>query len=351
MTKKILIVGGGLSGCILARIAKDHGWLVELHEKENEVGGLLRDCVDKKTKIRYSKYGAHIWHFSDKSKEALNFIKNYGEFMPCAHRVLALSNEGAFSLWPINLTYQKLFKEMHPNKDMFNKFVENYSKKMWNKNYKEVIRNIKDRFKFKNNYNTEFFENEESFVCLNYKELFKNLTQDILVVLNSEDSIDTIYDELDNFDWVVCTTPIDKFFKNCQGKLDWMGLDFKFLKLKCDSNVFPTSVVNTNSHPSIIRMVEYNQLFMETEKQNKIIGIETSSTKNNLCYPVMTKRNLKILSKYNSYKSHFGNLVFCGRSGTYSYENMDSCVMNSLSLFKQLKGGFNKQNGRKRNIY
>ena len=43
MTKKIIIVGGGITGCISALYAKKKGFDVEIHERYNQLGGILND--------------------------------------------------------------------------------------------------------------------------------------------------------------------------------------------------------------------------------------------------------------------------------------------------------------------
>lgn len=43
MTKKIIVVGGGITGCISALHAKKKGFDVEIHERQNQLGGVLND--------------------------------------------------------------------------------------------------------------------------------------------------------------------------------------------------------------------------------------------------------------------------------------------------------------------
>lgn len=53
MKKKIVIVGGGITGCVTALAASKFGFEVELYEKGNDLGGILRDVSCKKN-IFYS---------------------------------------------------------------------------------------------------------------------------------------------------------------------------------------------------------------------------------------------------------------------------------------------------------
>ena len=50
MRKKIIIVGGGITGCMAALSASDMGLDVEIYEKNNNLGGILQDISFKKDK-------------------------------------------------------------------------------------------------------------------------------------------------------------------------------------------------------------------------------------------------------------------------------------------------------------
>ena len=43
MKKKLVIVGGGITGCALALYASRKNFSVEIYEKNNSLGGILRD--------------------------------------------------------------------------------------------------------------------------------------------------------------------------------------------------------------------------------------------------------------------------------------------------------------------
>jgi len=46
--KKIVIIGGGITGCISAIYCVELGYEVEIYEKKNSLGGIVNDIIEKK---------------------------------------------------------------------------------------------------------------------------------------------------------------------------------------------------------------------------------------------------------------------------------------------------------------
>ena len=61
------IVGAGLSGSTIARLAAEDGKKVLVIEKRDHLAGNTFDEIDSMTGIRISRYGAHIFHTNDNS--------------------------------------------------------------------------------------------------------------------------------------------------------------------------------------------------------------------------------------------------------------------------------------------
>jgi UDP-galactopyranose mutase len=343
MKKKVLIIGAGLSGLVLARLFKDNGDDVEIIEKNHYIGGLCADFKFGYYQVSY--FGPHIPHFRKETQEALEFIKKYTKLIPFKHKVICLGNSN-FTCWPPNQNSKKLFSLINAkDKSLKSEFVDSYSKKVWGKDYPKLKGVINSRFKFKDNYNEEFFENEEAFIPTDgYRTLFYNLAQGMVIKKHTIENIDSIYAKLDDYDYVFVSAPIDEFFKFKFGKLEYKNIQFNLHTIENDgSNLLLTPVMNLNTHSKIIRITEYPQFYESISKQ-RILGTERVSKYGTPCYPVLTPKNLKILEKYKKYSQHFDNLYFIGRMGEYKYKNMDDCIQDSINLFKKLKGG--SKNGR-----
>jgi UDP-galactopyranose mutase len=246
---------------------------------------------------------------------------------------------GNMIMWPPNKTYQELYSTLNPNKDVFEEFVASYSKKMWGSEFKNIYANIKDRFKFKDNYNSDFFENEDVNL-LYFNNLFDNITKNLRIKLNKPQTLENIYYEMDSWDKVFVTTPIDEFFSYKLGKLDWRGITFNFKNIVSDNNILPTPVVNLNSHPEFTRITEYNQLnvngFNSFDKIKCLCYEQPNST--DKYYPVLNKKNQALLEKYKvEAKKHSDYVHFCGRLGTFRYLDMDQTIIEAINIFKEYR--------------
>ena len=76
MNYDYLIVGSGLYGSIFAHEAKKRGKKCLVIEKRNHIAGNI--YTEEKDGIQVHKYGAHIFHTSN--KEVWNYIQNFAEF-------------------------------------------------------------------------------------------------------------------------------------------------------------------------------------------------------------------------------------------------------------------------------
>jgi len=336
MNKKILIIGCGLSSITIGKLFKDNGDYVEIWEKENEIGGLCTDYWHKKSQCYVSKFGPRIMNFSKKTQEALNFIKKFTKLNDYKHRVMCISNNG-LTFWPPNNSYNELYKFLE-GKNFEKDYVLNYSKKVWGKDMKEVLKNIKNRFKFKDNYNSDFFQNKiQGMPLKGYTNMLKNMIMGIKIIYHREGSVKNI--NFNNYDYIFSSAPIDSFFKLKFGKLKYVSLKFDLKEIKSETPILSTAVVNMPAHKNIIRVTEYNN-FYHNKNKIRIIGKEKVVTNGIPCYPVLTKKNKKLYKKYLDYsKKNFKNLYHIGRLGTCQYINCDDAIQNSINLFKQLKGG------------
>ncbi|ECY2344812.1 NAD(P)-binding protein, partial [Salmonella enterica] len=98
--KKILIVGAGLSGAVIARQLAEQGHVVNIIDQRSHIGGNAYDARDEHTGIMVHVYGPHIFHTDNET--VWNYVNKYTEMMPYINKVKATVNGQVFSL-PINL--------------------------------------------------------------------------------------------------------------------------------------------------------------------------------------------------------------------------------------------------------
>lgn len=339
--KKVLVIGGGLSGLSLGSFLKAQGFKIDLLEKDSKLGGMAKDEFIKEANL-WACETPHILHFSKDTLEAKLFIEKFVDLVPFNHKVLCLGN-GNFSYWPINTTYQRLYKELGGDvENMYGEFVESYSKKMWGDDFESVKDNIKERFKYKEGDSTSFFEGK--FSCMpkpSYSRLYKNMSKGLKIRYKSRASYSSLRKggKLKSYYRVVVTSPIDEFFGYKFGKLKYRGVKSQRLILQNKGeNVFPSPVVNFNTHPKVTRATEYNQ-FYNNRNKNRVLGIESPS-QNYSQYPVLDKDNLERLRKYIELAATLHNFRFAGRLGLFKYLNIDEAVQKSLDLGKEINRDF-----------
>ncbi len=335
--KRILIIGAGLSGLVMGHLFQKGGCYVEIREKNKEMGGLLNDKYDDEAECYISWCGPHIFHFSDArgTREAFNFLSNFTQWKKYDHRVICLGNDSSFTYWPINKSYRELFDYLTPHKDMFNEFIESYSKKMWKDNTEEVIEKIKERFEPKHSRNNLFFEGQETYIPEEgFLNLLRKMSEGIRIVTSKEENLDSIQQEIDLWDKVIVTSHLDSFFSYRLGKIKYEGMNFNFLDIISENKLLPEAVVNLSTHPRYTRISEMNQFYNSNSKK-RILCLEEPSRKNRF-YPVQTKENLKRIDKYLEYSKKFPKLVFLGRQAEGKYLDIDTAVQNALNKFREM---------------
>ena len=103
--KNVLIIGSGLTGATLAYQHIKLGDNVTVFEKRNHIGGNV--YTEKINDIDVHKYGAHIFHTSD--KKVWDFVNQFVHFNNYRHQVKSRYKGMLYSL-PINMnTFKEFF--------------------------------------------------------------------------------------------------------------------------------------------------------------------------------------------------------------------------------------------------
>src|SRR5436190_6350517 len=105
---KILIVGAGFSGAVLAQqLAKQSDDEILVVDERSHIGGNCHTERHGPTGVMVHVYGPHIFNTSNKS--IWQYVQQFGEVSAYSNRVKAVTDRGIFSL-PINLlTINQLF--------------------------------------------------------------------------------------------------------------------------------------------------------------------------------------------------------------------------------------------------
>lgn len=357
-----LIVGSGLFGSIFAYEANKRGKKCMVIEKRNHVGGNL--YCENLENINVHKYGAHIFHTSD--KKAWDYITTFINFNNYINSPIANYNGEIYNL-PFNMnTFNKLWGIITPfeakeiiekqrkiitkepqnleeqaislvGNDIYQKLIKGYTEKQWGRPANElpafIIKRLPVRFTYDNNY---FNDTYQGIPIGGYNMLFDKLLAGIEVKLETDYfSNREFFDNLANK--IVYTGMIDQFFNYEYGVLEYRSLKFENQILNCN-NYQGNAVVNyTDSKTPYTRIIEHKHFEFGTQEKTIITKEYPAEWKmgDEPYYPVNNEKNDSIFNKYKELAREKENVIFGGRLGDYKYYDMHHVIINALNTIEK----------------
>lgn len=366
-----LIVGSGLFGATFAYLAKKQGKKCLVIDKRHHLGGNI--YCEKIEGINVHKYGAHIFHTSN--KKVWNFVNSIVEFnrytnSPVANYKGELYNlpfnmNTFFQMWGVKTPIEAQAKideqkaeavsALHGRepqnleeqaltlvgKDIFEKLIKDYTEKQWGRKCSElpafIIKRLPVRLVFDNNY---FNDKYQGIPVGGYNKLIEGLLDGI----DCKTAVDFLESEYkDNWrniaDKLVYTGAIDEYFGYKLGKLDWRTVSFK-TRIERTPNYQGNAVVNYTSHDvPFTRVIEHKHFEMFGQEvyacANTVISEEYSTEyKDGMepYYPVNDARNNTLADKYRKLADKEDHVIFGGRLGQYRYFDMAPIIEQVLSI-------------------
>lgn len=356
-----LVVGAGFSGSVIAeRIANQLGKKVLVVDKRSHIGGNAYDHYDN-SGVLVHKYGPHIFHTN--SRDVFEYLSRFTEWRSYEHRVLA-SVDGQLVPIPINLdTINKLYglnltsfqiPEFYASiaepkdyirtsedvvvsqvgRELYEKFFRNYTRKQWGLDPSELDKSVISRIPTRTNRDDRYFTDTYQAMPLHgFTRMFENMLShpNIKVMLNTD------YHEIEKAipcREMVYTGPVDEFFELRYGKLPYRSLEFKHETH--NKPVFqPAPVVNYPNEQLYTRITEFKYLTGQEHTKTSIV-YEFPRAEGDPYYPVPRPENAEIYKKYKALADATPGVYFVGRLATYKYYNMDQCVAQALTVYKQI---------------
>lgn len=356
-----VIVGAGLYGSICAYELNKAGYKVLVIDKRDHIGGNI--YTEKVNDINVHKYGAHIFHTSN--KEIWDYINQFAEFNNYINSPIANYKGEIYNL-PFNMnTFSKIWDNVITPKDakehiikekyigeitnleeqakslvgttIYEKLVKGYTEKQWGKECKDlppfIIKRLPVRFTYNNNY---FNDKYQGIPIGGYTQIIEKLLEGIDIILNENylDNKDKYKDSK-----IIYTGPIDEYYDYCYGKLEYRSLRFEEELLLTD-NYQGNAVVNyTSNDVPYTRIIEHKH-FENTECDWTIITKEypvSIEKGKDPYYPINNDKNNELYSKYKELADKDDKVIFGGRLGSYKYYDMDKTVEQALLLVNKLK--------------
>ena len=360
-----LIVGSGLFGSIFAYEANKRGKKVLVIDKRPHIGGNI--YTENKDGINVHKYGAHIFHTSN--KEVWDYINQFAEFNRYTNSPVARYKNELYNM-PFNMnTFNKLWGVVTPEeaqakieqekkeagitepknleeqaislvgKTIYEKLVKGYTEKQWGRKCTElpsfIIKRLPVRFIYDNNY---FNDKYQGIPIGGYTKLVEKMLEGIEVKLNTN-----FFDDVEYYksiaEKIVYTGPIDEYFNYKLGELDWRSLKFEEKILDCE-NYQGNAVVNYTGHEvEYTRVIEHKHFEYGTQEKTVITYEYPADYKKGMekYYTVNDKKNNKLAEEYRKLSTQEENVIFGGRLAEYKYYDMDDVIKSAMNV---LNGGF-----------
>ena len=371
----LFVVGSGFFGLTIAeRVASQLGKRVLVVERRRHIGGNAYSEPEPQTGIEVHKYGAHLFHTSN--KRVWDYVNQFTDFTGYQHRVFAMHNGQAYQ-FPMGLGLVSQFFGRHFSPDeareliagqaaeieaieatnfeekaisligrpLYEAFVKGYTQKQWQTDPKKLpagnITRLPVRYTFNNRY---FNDTYEGLPADGYTAWLQNMAADERIEVRLDTDWFDVRDELRaaNPDApVVYTGPLDRYFDYVDGRLGWRTLDFE-VEVVPTGDFQGTAVMNYNDlDVPYTRIHEFRHFHPERDypTDKTVIMREFSrfaSDDDEPYYPINTEADRALLAAYRDRaraETAAAKVLFGGRLGTYQYLDMHMAIASALNMY------------------
>ncbi len=363
MKQKILIVGAGFSGAVIARqLAETNNFKITILDERDHIAGNCYTKRDEETQIMEHVYGPHI--FNTNNEKVWNYIQKFGELVPYTNRVKAVTERGIFSM-PLNLlTINQFFnKQFNPReaeayitrngdsaiidpqnfeeqalkligKDLYENFFKGYTIKQWGCDPKDLPASILTRLPIRFTYDDNYYHSKFQGIP---KDGYTSIISRMLAHPHIKVKLNTKYikDKHVGFNHIFYSGPIDAYFQFSLGRLAYRTIYFK-------KNVFEgedyqgNPVINYCAETIPYTRIHEHKHFTPWEKHEKSIYFQEYSKETEdgdlPFYPKRLPADIKLITRYRNIAEKEDNITFIGRLGTYRYMDMHHVIYEALQI-------------------
>ena len=382
-----LIVGSGLYGAVFAYLARQKGKRCLVIDKRPFAGGNV--YCEKVEGINVHRYGAHIFHTSD--KEVWDFVNGLVSFNRYTNAPVANWKGELYNL-PFNMnTFNRMWGVVTPQeaeeklreqreaalaelmekyrsgpnsasgenfqprnleeqalllvgRDIYERLIKGYTEKQWGRPCTElpafIIKRLPVRMIFDNNY---FNDDFQGIPIGGYNALTDALLEGVEV----RTGVDFFADRAEwesLVDKVVFTGAIDEFYDYRFGHLEYRTVRFE-TEVKDTPNWQGNAVVNyTEREIPYTRIIEHNHF--ESFGQDVYANPKTVISREYSTewkpgmepyYPVNNERNQSLYQQYKALADREEKVLFGGRLAEYKYYDMAPVIRQAMDVAKRIQ--------------
>ncbi|MCW8932303.1 MAG: NAD(P)-binding protein [Gammaproteobacteria bacterium] len=367
--QRILVVGAGFAGAVLAReLAESGHYLIDVIDSRSHIAGNCFDPYDDKMQLRIHQYGPHIFHTNDKG--IFDYLSRFTQWLPYEHKVEALVEGIGFVPFPINiktinLLYNKSFSKesemkiflsqlcehhskienaRHAAENLYGKelvelFFARYTKKMWDLELEELPASIVARLPVRYDDRSGYFDDKfQAMPKDGYITLFKNLLNHADIKVHLQTSFERTMEV--KYTHVFNSMAIDEYYD-----FEFEALPYRSIKYDHqykNDHYQPVPTINMTDLGPITRYTDW-RLYPgcgSTESQ-AIVSYESpcsyEDNNNERYYPVKTVDDIPQTryKKYERLSLENKKCTFIGRCGQYRYLDMHQVAANSRVIAKK----------------
>jgi UDP-galactopyranose mutase len=366
----LVVVGSGLFGLTIAeRCAQDLGLKVLIVDRRYHIGGNAYSEQEPETGIEVHKYGAHLFHTSN--KRVWEYVNRFTTFTGYQHRVFTMYR-GQVYTFPMNLALINQFfgrsytpdearalvaeqaSEIDTNdatnleekaisligRPLYEAFVKGYTAKQWQTDPKELSADIITRLPVRYNFNNRYFNDTyEGLPVDGYTAWLERMVDHPNIEVQLKTDFFDVRNEFVGQVPIVYTGPVDAYFGNAAGQLSWRTVDLD-VAVEDVGDFQGTSVMNyADEDVPFTRIHEFRHFHPERDwypKDKTVIVHEYSrfaEPGDEPYYPINTPEDRAKLLEYRSLANAESNVLFGGRLGTYKYLDMHMAIGSALSMY------------------
>ncbi|MBV9844986.1 MAG: UDP-galactopyranose mutase [Kutzneria sp.] len=369
----LVVVGSGFFGLTVAeRAASQLDKRVLVLDRRNHIGGNAYSEVEPETGIEVHRYGAHLFHTSN--KRVWDYVNQFTEFTNYQHRVFGKYKGQVYPL-PLNLALINQFfgrsftpdearaliaeqsSEINPNdaksheekgisligRPLYDAFMRGYTAKQWQTDPKELGADIISRLPVRYNFNNRYFNDTyEGLPVDGYTAWLERMAAHDNIEVRLDTDFFDVRADIPTGTLVVYTGPLDRYFDFSAGELGWRTIDLEPEVLHDTGDFQGTSVMNYNDEDvPFTRIHEFRHFHPERDyRTDKTIIVREYSRfakpGDEPYYPINTDEDRTKLEHYRELAKREAverKVLFGGRLGTYKYLDMHMAIGSALSMF------------------